>query len=58
MEHNNLDKVWETLNNNQDLDECKHEWDFLITPMKDSNLFFEVCKKCLKGIKTLELFEE
>ena len=37
---------------------CEHEWNFLVTPMKNSNLFIETCLKCLENIETLELFKD
>ena len=38
--------------------ECKHDWIFTITLMKDSNFFVEKCSKCSQTITTLELFKE
>ena len=49
----NIDKTKETFEN---LQNCNHQWDFTITPMKDSNLFIEKCLKCCNSIETLEIF--
>lgn len=46
------------MKNNKNLDNCKHEWEYIIEPMKDSNLFIEKCKKCSETIGTLELFKD
>ena len=40
----------------ENLQSCNHQWDFSITPMKDSNLFVEKCLKCFANINTLEIF--
>jgi hypothetical protein len=58
MEYEDFKKMQKTFKNNQDPKTCQHEWDFLITPMKDSNLFFEICPKCLESVGTLELFND
>lgn len=44
--------------NPKDLGVCKHEWNFLITSMKDSNLFIEACNKCNMSVRTLEVFKD
>ena len=49
----NIDETKETLEN---LQNCNHQCDFSITPMKDSNLFVEKCLKCFANIITLEIF--
>ncbi len=54
MTHDNLDEI-KTPENLQD---CNHQWDFSITPMKDSNLFTEKCLKCFSHIETFEVLEK
>jgi hypothetical protein len=40
------------------VDVCKHEWNFKIVNMTDSNIFIEQCTKCDKNINTFELFKD
>ena len=54
MQHDNL----KISKNSKNTKLCQHEWDFLITPMENSNLFFEICSKCFESVGTLELFKD
>jgi hypothetical protein len=45
------------LENVENINNCNHDWDFLITAMEKSNLFIENCSKCSYNISTLELFK-
>lgn len=40
------------------IDVCKHEWNFEVVNMIDSNIFIEQCTKCNKNINTFELFKD
>jgi len=48
----NIDETKKTIEN---LQNCDHQWNFLITSMKDSNLFTEECLKCFAHIETIEI---
>ena len=53
-----LSKIPNSQDTNQNFNTCNHDWIFLITEMKNSNLFTENCSKCFSNINTLELFKE
>jgi hypothetical protein len=48
----NNNKIKEAFKKSQS---CNHQWDFIITPMENSNLFIEKCLKCGAGIETFEI---
>jgi hypothetical protein len=43
---------------NEKSKECDHVWNYEIKIMENSNIYIENCFKCLKTIKTHELFKE
>jgi hypothetical protein len=51
----NIDQTKETTEN---LQNCDHQWNFSIMPMKDSNLFTEKCLKCFAHIETFEILKK
>jgi len=58
MEYLNLNEPVNNFKDPKDLGVCEHEWNFLVTSMKDGSLFVETCKKCNMSINTFELFKD
>ena len=56
MEYGNLDKMREAFKNRQNPDTCEHDWDYMVSPNKNGNLFIEICPKCFETFGTMERF--
>lgn len=56
MDYGDLDKMREAWNNRQDPDTCIHEWDYMILPGANGNMFVEICPICFDMRGTVERF--
>lgn len=56
MDYGDLDKMREAWKNRQDPDTCVHEWDYMVVPGANGNMFVELCPLCFDMRGTIERF--
>jgi len=56
MEYGDLDKMREAWKNRQNPETCTHDWDYMVVPGDNGNMFFEICRLCFDMRGTIERF--